>query len=226
MYVNFYRLQYQSIQSMKTNFLLVFASAFLLTFQAFSQSKGPSIQVGGNIMYTFQESFPVYAGTMRLQDGATYGASLAGIFGERVELKFTYQNQPVMIDLQRYPYQLGDYDNEANIQYFILGCNRLHLLSNNEKIIPYTGAGLAVATLSFKDTKYETLTRAAFTLNIGSKFMINDRLGLNAYAMIQSPISGFGVSVGAGTGGATAGVSTYSYVVQFGLGGGLIYKLK
>ncbi len=207
---------------MKIRLYLVLASFFLFAGNTIAQS----IEVRGDVMYTFQETFPVYAGSVRIQDGATYGITLAAIFAEKAELKFTYQNQPTTLDYHRYPYQSGDYGNKANIQYYVLGFNRLHHLGGNDKIIPYTGAGIGIANLSFQDDKYESVTRAAITFNLGAKFMINERIGINTYAMLQSPISGFGLYVGGGTGGASAGVSTYSYVLQFGLGGGLIFKLK
>lgn len=208
---------------MNNRIYLVLISLFLLTSNCINAQ---SIEVRGDVMYTFQETFPVYAGKVRIQDGSTYGITLAAIFADKAELKFTYQNQPTTLDYQRYPYQVGDYDNKANIQYYVLGFNRLHHLGGNDKIIPYTGAGIGIANLSFESGKYESVTRAAFTLNLGAKFMINDRIGINTYALLQSPISGFGLYVGGGTGGASAGVSTYSYVIQFGLGGGLIFKLK
>ncbi len=207
---------------MKIRFYLLLVVAFLFNVQLFAQS----IEVRGDVMYTFQETFPVYAGSVRIQDGATYGVTLAAIFADKAELKFTYQNQPTNLDYHRYPYQTGDYDNKANIQYYVLGFNRLHHLGGNDKIIPYTGGGIGIANLSFESGKYESVTRAAFTLNLGAKFMINERIGINTYALLQSPISGFGLYAGVGTGGASAGVSTYSYVIQFGLGGGLIFKLK
>lgn len=209
-------------QFMKTSIFLILVAVFLSAPRISAQS----IEVRGDVLYTFQETFPVYAGTVRIHDGATYAGTLAVVLADKAEIKFTYQNQQTMLDLQRYPYQFGDYDNEATIQYYVLGFNRLHALPSNPKIIPYAGGGIAVANLSFDSDKYESVTRAAFTLNLGSKFMINDRIGINAYALMQSPISGFGLYAGAGTGGASAGVSTYSYVIQFALGGGLIYKLK
>jgi hypothetical protein len=207
---------------MKTRFYLLLLFSFLFTTRSFAQS----IELRGDVMYTFQETFPVYGGNMRISDGATYAGTLAAIFADKAELKFTYQNQPAVLDYKRFPSQVGDYDNEATIQYFMLGFNRLHHLGGNDKVIPYTGGGFGIANLSFKSGKYESLTRAAFSINLGAKFMINERIGINTFAQLQAPISGFGLYIGAGTGGASAGVSTTSYVFQFGLGGGLIFKLK
>lgn len=206
---------------MKTRSYLLLLASFLFTVHSFAQS----VEVRGDVMYTFQETFPVYGGSIRISDGATYAGTLAAVFADKAELKFTYQNQPASLDFKRYPYQTGDYDNAATIEYYILGFNRLHKIGN-DKIIPYTGAGIGVVNLRFENDKYDNVTKAAFLLNLGAKFMINERVGINTYAQLQAPISGLGLYIGAGTGGASAGVSATSYVLQFGLGGGLIFKLK
>ncbi len=76
--------------------------------------------------------------------------------------------------------------------------------------------------MNFPDGKYENVTKMSIGLNVGAKIMLSDKIGLNLLALLQAPVGGFGLT--AGTGG--VGVGTYSYVLQFSLGGGLVFKLK
>jgi hypothetical protein len=206
-------------QSFKVFFFLIFASIASISFSQ-------SIELRPNAMYTFRERFPVYSGDVTIQDGASYGAELAYIANNKVDINFTYQIQSTTLDIRRFPSFLGDYGNKGNISFYELGFNRLHNLPGNNKVIPYTGAKFGVAYLNLENSKYEDITRACLGLNAGVKVMFSDKIGINLYGLLQSPISGLALTVSAGSGGVSTGVGTYSYVLQFSLGGGLVIKLK
>ncbi len=202
--------------------LLAFVAAFSGTVICYAQS----IELRPIAAYTFQETFPVNSGNVRVNDGAMYGIALAYILEEKVDINLSYQIQTTTLDINRYPSFLGDKGNNASISYYELGLNRNHVLQSTDKIIPYSGIKLGIAYLNMKDGRYEDVTRAALGLNVGAKVMFNNRIGLNLFALLQSPISGIGLTVSGGSGGVSTGVGTYSYVMQFSLGGGLVFKLK
>lgn len=185
-----------------------------------------SVELRPTAAYTFQETFPVSGGSIRIDDGATYGVMLAYILAEKVDVNFAYQIQKATFDIQRYPSFPNDKGNDANIANYQLGLSRNHLLAGNHKIIPYTGFKLGVVNIAFPEGKYENVTRMSIGLNAGVKIMMSDKIGLNLFGLLQSPVSGVGLTLTAGTGGAGAGVGTYSYIIQFSLGGGLVFKLK
>ncbi len=188
--------------------------------------RAQSVELRPIAAYTFQETFPFSGGNVRINDGATYGAALGYVLQKKIDISLAYQIQSTTLDINRYPSFPGDKGNDASISFYQLGLSRNHLLPSTDKVIPYTGILLGVAYLNIKDDRYQDVTRAAFGLNAGAKIMFNERVGLNLFALLQSPISGLGLTVSAGSGGASTGVSTYSYVMQFSLGGGLVFKLK
>jgi hypothetical protein len=188
--------------------------------------KAQMIELRPNISYVFRETVSTYNGKIVLNDGAAYGADLGYIIRNKMEVNFTFSMQPTTIDVKRYPNYVGDYGNPVTVSYYELGFNRLHRLSGNDKMIPYTGAKIGLGYLDFKDNPNLNVTRLAIGVNAGVKIMLSNRVGFNVFGTIQSPVSGLGLTATVGSGGVGTGVSTYSYVVQFGLGGGLVLRLK
>jgi hypothetical protein len=207
---------------MKKKTLLSAITLMLSSAALFAQS----IELRPTAAYTFQETFPVSGGSIRIADGATYGVMLSYILDGKVDVNFAYQVQPGTFDIQRYPSFTGDKDNEVNINNYQLGFNRNHMLPSNNKVIPYTGFKVGVVNIVFPEGRYENVTRMSIGINAGVKLMMSDKIGLNLFGLLQSPVSGVGLTLTAGTGGAGAGVGTYSYIIQFSLGGGLVFKLK
>jgi hypothetical protein len=207
---------------MKNKTLLLTIAGIIGASTVFAQE----IELRPIAAYTFQETFPVNGGNVRINDGATYGAALAYVIAKKADISFAYQIQPATFDIQRYPSFMGDNANKVNISNYQLGFNRNHLLPANDKVIPYTGAKIGVVNMTFPDGKYESITRMSIGLNVGVKIMVSDKVGLNLFGQLQSPVSGVGLTLTAGTGGAGVGAGTYSYILQFGLGGGLVFKLR
>jgi hypothetical protein len=181
-----------------------------------------SIELRPIAMYTFRETFPTSTGEARINDGAAYGIQLAYVVADKADINFAYQIQPTTVDLIRYPSSIGDKGVEANVSNYQLGFNRNHLLAANHKVIPYTGAKVGVVTMTFPNDNYDNITKMSIGLNVGAKIMFSDKIGLNLFGLLQAPVGGFALT--AGTGGVGAG--TYSYIIQFSLGGGLVFKLK
>jgi hypothetical protein len=133
---------------------------------------------------------------------------------------------PTTVDIRRFPSLIGDIGNNMLASYWQLGANRLYSLVATDKVIPYTGVKIGLGVYDFESAKVNTVYRAALGFQAGVKVMASPKIGLQLGMQLQSPISGLGLGVSAGTGGVSTGVSTYSYMFQFSLGGGLIFKLK
>lgn len=204
------------------NKLLLTSTLVIATFIASSQG----IEIRPTAFYTFRESVPVSVGTARINDGGTYGLELAFVSDRQLEFLASYQTMPTTVDIRRWPSLTGDIGNSMLISYWQIGANRLFELDMNEKILPYAGIKAGIGTYDFENSKYQTIVRAAIGLQAGVKVMATPRVGLQLGLQLQSPISGIGLGVSAGTGGVSTGVSTYSYMLQFSLGGGLVFKLK
>jgi len=65
----------------------------------------------------------------------------------------------------------------------------------------------------------------AWGLRLGGIIWTPGRVGIKLQAQLLSAVQSAGGSVYFGTGGAGAGVSMYSSMYQFGVGGGLVFAL-
>ena len=68
-------------------------------------------------------------------------------------------------------------------------------------------------------------TKFAWQLRGGGTIWASDKLGIKLNVQLQSAVQSVGGSFYIGTGGSGAGVSSYSSLLQFGLGGGVAFKL-
>ena len=88
---------------------------------------------------------------------------------------------------------------------------------------------LGMAIINSDDPKNilasNSATKFAWGARFGTNIWVSERVGIKLQAQFLSVPQGAGGSLYFGTGGACAGVSTYSTVLQFALGGGLTFKL-
>jgi hypothetical protein len=173
--------------------------------------------------YTIQETFPVNYGNVRVYGNGTYGFALAAIIQKSLDINFSYQIQPTTMDILVKP--ISDKNIDIDVSSYQLGFNR-NLILPNEKIIPYAGIRLGAISLTDHSGRYTSATKFGLGLNLGVKIMINDKIGINLYSLLQSPVQGAGLFIGVGSGGVSTGVSTYSYIYQLSFGGGLVFVLK
>ncbi len=188
----------------------------------FSAKAQPGVVVNAGCVYTFAESFPGYNSEFRINDGEAWYASLGVILQEAIEVNFSYQIQKTVIDEKGYGIGLTNGSYNSTLSYYQLGFNRYFSVPTNDKIIPYSGFKIGVGDYRFESSPYSNQTKLGIGLNLGLKYMINEKVGINLLGQVQMPVSGFGLYVG--TGGVGAGTS--SYIFQLALGGGLVYRLK
>jgi hypothetical protein len=112
----------------------------------------------------------------------------------------------------------GTYD--CGINNFMLAMNRYFVAT--EKMEAY-GSVMAGVT-SFK-IGTATATKFGYGFRLGANFWASPRVALKLQAQLMSASQAVGGGFYLGTGGAGAGVSSYSTFYQFGLGGGLAFRL-
>ena len=212
-------------------FVAVLISGTAMAQSTTSKSSSPKAYLNGAVGYTFDESFPSYYGEWKYKGNVHYGASAefvlqgaSNMYNERtVELLWQYMTS----DMEQYSY----YNNISNkltgttaVNFVTIGGN--NYFGKSRKIMGFGGLALGAAFINAKATvqnvEYsDNLTKFAMNIKGGGRFMFNDKVGLKLYAQLNSIVGGAGVYFG--TGG--TGVSTYSTVLQFGLGGGLTVGL-
>jgi hypothetical protein len=174
--------------------------------------------------YTYQDKFPI-SGTYngfsysegRIADGQHYGGSLEFDIRPNKAVELLYQQQDKEGYLRGGLGELGPYD--VTMHYIMLG--GLGRLPFNDAVSGYGGMSVGCGWM----TGENSATKFAFGGKLGLQFNISDVVGIKAGAQILSPVQGFGGGFYFGTGGAGAGVSTYSSVYQFAWTGGLCFTL-
>lgn len=119
--------------------------------------------------------------------------------------------------------QNKDFDYTAN--WIML--NGTNYFPVSEVAEPYFGFGIGMAILDVSNPdngNSEGSTKFAWALRGGSNFWISEKVGLKVQASLMSAVQGAGGGLYFGTGGAGAGVSTYSTMFQFGFDGGLVFR--
>ncbi len=176
--------------------------------------------------YTFQDKFPLggsyaYGGyTYTYSDGvigesAHFGGSLEFEVRRNKSIELLYQNQPTNGYIRTGLGELGPYDVSAN--YIMLG--GLNYIPFNDKVKGYGGINLGCAFM----TGDAEATKFAIGGKLGLMIEMSPTVGLKLGAQLLSPVQGAGGGFYFGTGGASAGVSTYSSIYQFGFTGGLVF---
>lgn len=116
---------------------------------------------------------------------------------------------------------------DMGINYITLGANRYFPAS--AKVEPYFGGMLGAAVYSADDPNdgvaKGTKTKFAWGVKGGTNIYFTPKVGLKLQAQLLSATQAVGGGLYFGTGGISTGLSTYSSIMQFSLGGGLVYRL-
>jgi len=116
-------------------------------------------------------------------------------------------------------------DLDLAVNYIMAGGNGYKPL--NEKVELFSGFQLGAAIFNVTNpanNSSESATKFAWGIKIGSNIMASDKVGIKLQAGLLSSVQSVGGGLYFGTGGASAGVSTYSSMLQFYLGGGLVFR--
>ncbi|HTQ65548.1 MAG TPA: hypothetical protein VMI12_12175 [Puia sp.] len=175
---------------------------------------------------SYSSSTSYFNGT--IQGGFLWGAGLEIRVKEYYGAELMYFRQDTKAPVQYYDYNL----NRARNSTFDMGINWIMIggarsLRASEKVEPYGGLMLGAAIIDAKNEDNQnsnSVTKFAWGLRLGTNIWASEVVGLKLQAMLLSAVQGAGGSLYFGTGGAGAGVSTYSTMLQFVIGGGLTFK--
>ncbi|MGC3944302.1 MAG: porin family protein [Chryseolinea sp.] len=199
----------------------------LLVIAAHAQK---DIRLNGYGAYVFDDKFDTYYSSNvyvngKIKGGFMWGAGLELGIRDDYGAELSYYR----LDTKAPIYLAGVRDRtiDLGINYIMLGGMR-YLMVANEKVEPYGGLLLGMAIFNNKNpqgSEASSATKFAWGARLGTNIWLSDRVGLKLQAYVLSAVQGAGGGLYFGTGGAGAGVSTYSTLYQFGLGGGLAIKL-
>jgi hypothetical protein len=182
--------------------------------------------------YAFQDSFDSYYdyGSYyqgQLQDGIQYGAGIDFEIKPNSHLEFLYLREDSNAPTQYY--DGGIYDKYADfdvaLNYVMLGGTR-SFRQNNSPVEGFGGlmAGIAVIDIQNPKNNYsQNATKFAWGIKAGAIIWATNNLGIKLQGQLLSVAQSVGGGVYFGTGGPGAGISSYSSLYQFTLGGGLVF---
>jgi len=173
-----------------------------------------------------------------VKGGFLWGAGLEYRLHEYYGLELIYQRLDTHAPVDYYPWsgwsgttpKSGSVD--LGVNYIMVGGAR-SMGHPGAKTEPYGGfmLGMAIVDASFhpkvttESSTSNSFTKFAWGLRLGTNIWASDRVGIKLQTQLLSIPQGAGGGIYIGTGGMGAGVSTYSTILQFVLGGGLTFKL-
>jgi hypothetical protein len=201
----------------------------LFSIVGFPQKSVPiSLNLYGG--YTFPDHLDLgyyngYSNYGYLNGGGQFGGGLEFFLNPLRSIELSYQYMGTSCPFYDYLGQTNRGNDKATIQYILIGGN--NYFETNGNLEPYAGIGIGVGISDFHyyGESSTSTTKFAWNLRLGVKVKTQSIISIKLQAYLQSIAQGVGVGVGFGTGGAGAGVTTYSTMLQFGLGGGLCFAL-
>lgn len=178
--------------------------------------------------FNFDETFQLYnGGSVYLYDGGLYGASLGFKKSENMEFELTWQRQITTAEAYYYYFDGNNFDDayitgDVDIEYFMLGMNRLKNM--NKHVSLYGGVSAGVVVFTPRDIPVEAVVKFAIALKGGVNLHITDRIGLKLQPQLYIPIQSFGATAFVGSAGSGVSANGYSTITQFGGIGGLTFS--
>lgn len=203
-------------------------------FSSAVSAQGFRLNAYGN--YVFDDKVDsYYSGTNyfngTIKGGFQWGAGLEFRLKEYYGLELMYMRQDTHVPVEYYDYNavvpgVKNANLDLGINYIMLGGART--FHPSEKVEPYGGFMLGMAIIDAKNPDKGTSnssTKFAWGLRLGANIWTSGRLGIKLQTQLLSVPQGASGGLYFGTGGAGAGVSTYSTMLQFVLGGGIAIKM-
>ena len=186
-------------------------------------------RINGHTFYVFDDKVDsYYSGTSyyegTIKGGFMWGVGLEYMLHPTYGIGLNYFRQDTKVPM-RY-YDNGDKNREFDLaaNWFMLGGTRYMQKGKAEL---YGGFELGAVFYEVSNSlsgKSASATKFGWGIKLGSNIFFNERVGIKLQADMRSAAQGAGGGMYFGTGGVGAGVSTYSSIYQFGLGGGLVFR--
>jgi hypothetical protein len=164
----------------------------------------------------------------KIKGGFRWGGGLEYMMNPNYGLNLMYLTQSTTAPLTYYdqtpPAGVKSRELDLNAHWIMLGGARY---MRKDKFEPYGGFELGMVISDLKsevDNESTSNTNFAWGMKIGSNIWLNEKIGIKLQADLRSAVQAAGGGIYFGTGGVGAGVSSYSTIYQFGLGGGLTFR--
>ncbi|SFT39050.1 Opacity protein [Algoriphagus locisalis] len=212
-----------------------FTSLFLLTAIAVT-SYAQELRINTYAGYVFKDKVDSYYSNTsyfngQIQDGLRWGGGIEYHIPNRGAIEIQYLRQDT--NAPTYYLDAGVFGPTERFTDFDLAINWIMLNGTryfpvNEIVEPFAGAGfgMGIFNVSNPDNGNEnSATKFAWNIRGGSNFWVADNIAIRVQASLFSATQAIGGGLYFGTGGISTGLSSYSSMYQFGLEGGLVFRL-
>lgn len=223
------------------SFTNYFMKKYLLVVAIFAfcslSSSAQEIRFNAYSSFMFADQFDSYwdAGNNyyyngKLEEGLQWGGGFEYMVNDMLGIEVSYLRQDTNSPT-RYRYVVGpdQFTNfDLGLNYIMVAPTR-YFRAPGSPVEGFAGimGGMLIASLNNPDNGHKnTVTKLAWGIKGGGIYWASDRMGVKLQAELMSAVQSVGGGFYFGTGGGGAGLSSYSSIYQFGLGGGLVFKLK
>ena len=208
-------------------------SILLLCF--FIPAISQTTRLNGYAVYVFDDRFDSYYDNSnyyegKFKGGLQWGVGLEYMPHQSSGIELIYLNQQTTArTTYAYPGLSGvkTTNFDVGFNWAMLAFNR-HMRKPGSKVEGFGGPmiGAAFINVDNPDNGAEnSATKFAWGLKLGANIWASEKIAIKLQGQLLSAVQGAGGGLYFGTGGGGAGVSTYSSMYQFGLGGGLTVAL-
>jgi hypothetical protein len=162
----------------------------------------------------------------RINDGFQWGIGMEVLAGDVRGLELKYINRQATAPLNYYNNGIQDKIFDLGMNYIMLGAN--NYFPTGGIVEPFGGAAAGLAVIKIKNAGFSgdnTITKFAWSAKLGTNVWITPQLGLKLQVDLLSAVQSVGSGFYLGTGGSGVSVNAYSTMYQWGLGGGLTFRL-
>ncbi len=162
----------------------------------------------------------------KIKGGYQWGIGLEYMLYETKGIELKYIRQDAIAPMDYYYDGIQFKEFELGINYILIGGS--NYFKTGGMVEPYFGAGLGMAILNIKNPEPGTDSskeKFAWNFKAGTNIWVTERIGIKLQAEVISAVQSAGGGFYFGSGGSGAGISTYSSMYQWSLGGGLTFKL-
>jgi hypothetical protein len=211
---------------MKRKFVFL-ALLLLISGKAYMQD----IRLNAYGNYVFDDDVDSYYSNTSYYNGTIKGGFLWG-FGleywaqKRAAVELLYYRLDTKAPLEYYDGAVKRSDFDLGMNYLMVGGTSV--FGDSKKVEPYAGAMLGMGfgkVTNPTNGRSGNFTKFAWGFKLGANIWASDKVGVKLQTQLLSCPQSVGGGVYFGTGGAGAGVSAYSSMYQFTLGGGLTFRL-
>jgi len=174
---------------------------------------------------SYYSSTSYFEGTIK--GGFRWGGGLEYMVNPAYGVNLIYLTQSTTAPLNYYdnnpPVGVKFQELDLTTHWIMLGGCRY---MRKDKFEPYGGfeIGMVISNAEDKRGNSASNTNFAWGVKLGTNIFFSEKVGLKIQADLRSATQAAGGGIYFGTGGVGAGVSSYSTIYQFGLGGGLVFR--